>query len=44
MDVVDIVEGKGKFCNGVNACDLEKSADYHNNIMIVKSADLETNM
>ena len=27
VEVVDIVEGKGKFCKGVYGCDLEKSAD-----------------
>ena len=40
VDVTDIVEGKVNFCKDVYACDLEKSADYHDNNMIVKSPDL----
>ena len=40
VEMVDIAEGKGKFCKDVYACDLEKCADYHNNNMTVKSPDL----
>ena len=38
---MDIVEGKGGFAK-IFMLDLEKSADYHNNNMLVKSPDSYT--
>ena len=40
VDMVDIAGGKGKCCKDVNTCDSEKSTDYHNNNMLVKTPDL----